>query len=140
MYKRRGYNKYGAKKCTLMGTSFDSRLEGYRAIFLFEALKEKKIRNLRRQVKFELIPKQTYTDTVQLKTKTKEVTKVAEQACSYVADFVYEKQMPDGTWQEVVEDTKSEVTKTDGYRIKKKLMLFRHGIRIREITKPAEEI
>lgn len=140
MYKRKGYNKYGAKKCSLMGASFDSRLEGNRAIFLLGALKEGKIRNLRRQVEFELIPKQTYKVEKQLKTKVKEVERVAEQKCSYVADFVYEKRMIDGTWQTVVEDTKSEVTRTADYIIKRKLMLFRHGIRIREITKPGEDI
>lgn len=140
MYKRKGYNKYGAKKCSLMGASFDSRLEGNRAIFLLGALKEGKIRNLRRQVEFELIPKQTYKVEKQLKTKVKEVERVAEQKCYYVADFVYEKRMSDGTWQTVVEDTKSEVTRTADYIIKRKLMLFRHGIRIREITKPGEDI
>lgn len=123
-----------------MGTSFDSRLEGNRAIFLLGALKEGKIRNLRRQVEFELIPKQTYKVEKQLKTKVKEVERVAEQKCCYVADFVYEKRMLDGTWQTVVEDTKSEVTRTADYIIKRKLMLFRHGIRIREITKPGEDI
>lgn len=140
MYKRKGYNKYGAKKCSLMGTSFDSRLEGNRAIFLLGALKEGKIRNLRRQVEFELIPKQTYKVEKQLKTKVKEVERTAEQKCSYVADFVYEKRMLDGAWQTVVEDTKSKVTRTADYIIKRKLMLFRHGIRIREITKPGEDI
>ena len=140
MYKRKGYNKYGAKKCSLMGASFDSRLEGNRAIFLLGALKEGKIRNLRRQVEFELIPKQTYKVEKQLKTKVKEVERVAEQKCCYVADFMYEKRMLDGTWQTVVEDTKSEVTRTADYIIKRKLMLFRHGIRIREIIKPGEDI
>lgn len=140
MYKRKRYNKYGAKKCSLMGASFDSRLEGNRAIFLLSALKEGKIRNLRRQVEFELIPKQTYKVEKQLKTKVKEVERVAEQKCCYVADFVYEKRMIDGTWQTVVEDTKSEVTRTADYVIKRKLMLFRHGIRIREITKPGEDV
>lgn len=140
MYKRKGYNKYGAKKCSLMGASFDSRLEGNREIFLLGALKEGKIKNLRRQVEFELIPKQTYKVEKQLKTKVKEVERVAEQRCYYVADFVYEKRMLDGTWQTVVEDTKSEVTRTADYIIKRKLMLFRHGIRIREITKPGEDI
>ena len=66
--------------------------------------------------------------------------RVAEQKCCYVADFVYEKRMLDGTWQTVVEDTKSEVTRTADYIIKRKLMLFRHGIRIQEITKPGEDI
>ena len=45
--------------------------------------------------------------------------------CSYVADFVY---IEDG--KEVVEDSKGK--KTREYQIKKKLMLWRYGIEIKE--------
>lgn len=72
------------------------------------------IQHLRRQVKYELIPSQRIAG------------KVVERACSYVADFVYQQ---DG--QTVVEDTKG--FKTPEYIIKRKLMLWVHGIRIREI-------
>jgi hypothetical protein len=65
-------------------------------------------------VKFELIPSQRIGG------------KVAERACSYVADFVY---MQDG--KKVVEDTKG--FKTADYIIKRKLMLWVHGIQVKEI-------
>jgi len=72
-----------------------------------------KIRHLREQVPFVLIPKQMRDG------------KVIERACKYVADFVYEEP---GL---VVEDVKGMRTKE--YVIKRKLLLFTHGIRIREI-------
>jgi len=53
--------------------------------------------------------------------------KVIEQECSYYADFDYIEK--DGT--HVVEDVKG--MKTKEYIIKRKLMLYIHGIRIREI-------
>lgn len=136
----KGRNKYHAQKQSYFGVTFDSKLEGARSVFLMDAVRQGKIRNVRRQVRYELIPKQTYEEVVQLKTKTKTVTKVAERECDYVADFVYEKRMPDNTWQVVVEDTKSPVTRTADYRIKKKLMLWRHGIRLREVQRATEEI
>ncbi len=79
------------------------------------------IRNLREQVSFLLIPKQE-----------------GERACSYVADFVYEEWHAgtDGSvaggawWRPVTEDCKG--MKTDVYRLKRKLMLMVHQIRIRE--------
>jgi hypothetical protein len=67
------------------------------------------IQDLQRQVKFELIPKQD-----------------GERAVHYVADFVY---VEDG--KKIVEDVKGMRTKE--YRLKKKMMLFFHGIRIKEI-------
>lgn len=48
----------------------------------------------------------------------------------YKADFVYEVCQPDGTWKRVVEDTKG--AKTKEYIIKRKLMLFIHGISVKE--------
>lgn len=72
------------------------------------------IQNLHRQVKFELIPSQRIDG------------KVVERACGYVADFLY--QQDD---ELIVEDVKGY--KTPEYRIKKKLMLWRHGIRIKEV-------
>lgn len=74
------------------------------------------IRNLREQVSYLLIPKQE-----------------GERACSYVADFVYEEPPLNaalGSPRTVVEDCKG--MKTDVYRLKRKLMLFVHQIRIRE--------
>ena len=52
--------------------------------------------------------------------------KVLERATYYVADFVYEE-----NGKKVVEDTKG--VKTKDYILKRKLMLWVHGIRVREV-------
>ena len=58
--------------------------------------------------------------------RLKDGIRTLEQECSYVADFVY---MKDG--KQVVEDTKG--FKTKDYIIKRKLMLHKYGILIREV-------
>lgn len=133
-------NKYGNRKGCAFGVAFDSRLEASRALFLASALRDGRIRNLRRQVEYELIPRQTEHVVEHLKTKDRTRERVVERPCRYVADFVYERRGEDGAWTEVVEDTKSPVTRTGEYVIKRKLMLWRHGIRIREIMKAAEDV
>ena len=50
-----------------------------------------------------------------------------ERPVDYIADFVYR----DKDGNEVVEDVKGVRTRV--YVIKRKLMLWRHGIRIREV-------
>lgn len=102
-------NKYGARKLkTPDGEVFDSVKEYHRWGCLKLIERAGKIKDLKRQVSFELIPKQN-----------------GERACNYIADFTY---YEDGKL--VVEDCKGY--KTDVYRIKKKLMLWVHGIRIKE--------
>ena len=104
-------NKYGAKKIKdpATGFVFDSKAEFIRWCELRILERAGKISDLKRQVKYELIPKQK-----------------GERACTYLADFVYK----DSDGNTVVEDTMG--VKTDSYRIKKKLMLWVHGIRIKE--------
>lgn len=102
-------NKYGAKKVTAPdGQKFDSQKEYHRYCVLKLLQRAGKISDLQRQVKFELIPKQD-----------------GESAVSYVADFTY---YQNGEF--IVEDVKGY--KTDVYRLKKKLLLWVHGIRIKE--------
>ena len=102
-------NKYGARRVrTLDGQVFDSQREYYRWCELRLLERAGIISGLQRQVKYELIPKQD-----------------GERACTYVADFVY---YEDGKL--VVEDSKGH--KTEAYKIKKKLMLWVHGIKIKE--------
>lgn len=107
-------SKYGAKKVTAQGITFDSKREAnrYRELVLLE--RAGRLSNLQRQVKFELIPSQRING------------KVVERACTYVADFVY---FQDG--KQIVEDAKGY--KTPEYRIKKKLLLWVHGIQIKEV-------
>ena len=104
-------NKYNARKAEVDGITFDSRKEAQRYAELKLLLREGKIQSLRRQVAYELIPKQQ-----------------GERACAYKADFVY---VDNETGQEVVEDVKGK--RTPEYVIKRKLMLYRHGIRIHEV-------
>lgn len=110
-------NKYKNKKWELDGQAFDSRLEARRYQELRFMLRAGLITDLQRQVPFELIPSQRRNG------------KVVERPVKYVADFVYKTK--DG--EEVVEDVKSEATKTKEYVIKRKLMLWQYGIQIREV-------
>ena len=122
---RRG-NKYHAKSVVIDGIKFPSGKEGERFLYLRELEKRGEIANLRRQVRFELLPA-AYKDVVKhLKTKDKVVRRLFLNPVAYVADFVYKK---DG--QTVVEDTKGY--KTPEYIIKKKMMYALKGIEIQEI-------
>lgn len=118
--------KYGNAKAEIDGELFDSRKEARRYLYLKHELDTGKISDLQRQVRFELIPAQREPDTVGPRGGVKK-GRTIELACDYVADFVYRNE--DGAT--VVEDTKGMRTKD--YVIKRKLMLYVHGIRIREI-------
>lgn len=109
-------SKYNAQKTTVDGITYDSRKEAQRAQELRLMLKAGIISNLREQVPYELIPAQK-----------NEYGKVIERAVIYKADFVYD----DEKGKTVVEDTKGVRTKE--YIIKRKLMLYEYGIRIREV-------
>jgi hypothetical protein len=119
-------NKYGAQKCQVNGEVFDSRKEAMRWQELRILEQAGHIANLRRQVKYVLIPAQKETTVEVRKKGAKRVERVVERECAYVADFVYEE---DG--ETVVEDAKG--VRTEAYKIKKKLMLYVHGIKIREV-------
>ena len=105
-------NKYrNIKTTTSDGITHDSIKEANRWCELKLLERAGKIQHLQRQVKYALIPKQD-----------------GERAVEYIADFVYHE---DGKL--VVEDTKSPATRTKEYIIKRKLMLWVHGIKIKEI-------
>jgi hypothetical protein len=118
-------SKYGSKKTFLHGVKFDSVKEArrYQELLLLE--KAGAITDLQRQVEFELIPAQREPDRVGVR-GGKIKGKTIEQAVKYVADFVYNE-----SGKRVVEDTKGFRTKD--YIIKRKLMLWVHGIKIREV-------
>jgi hypothetical protein len=88
------------------------------------------ISNLRQQVKYVLIPTQReFTGGWYSKGEKKgqpKPGKIIELECCYIADFSYT-----DNGAVVVEDTKG--IRTKDYIIKRKLMLYVHGIRIREI-------
>jgi len=110
-----GRNKYGAKATTVDGIEFDSKGEAQRYLQLKAMEKAGEITCLAIQVPFLLIPAQDKAGR-----KEREVV--------YVADFTYWK---DGVY--VVEDTKSAPTKTREYVIKRKLLLWVHGLAVREV-------
>ena len=106
--------KYRNKKVTIDGIVFDSKREAKRYTELKLLERVGQIHGLELQKEYILIPSQKING------------KVAERAVKYKADFVYTE---DG--KTVVEDTKGMRTKD--YIIKRKLMLYVHGIRIKEI-------
>ena len=113
-------NKYGNRKTVVDGEVFDSRHEAERWIELRYMERAGLIYDLQRQVAFVLIPKQ----------KDEITGKVLEREAKYVADFTYRDKQ---TNKLVVEDAKSKPTKTKDYILKRKLLLYRHGIIIKEV-------
>lgn len=120
------YNKYKSRKTSVNGVNFDSRKEADRYIELSILSRSGAITSLKRQVKFELIPAQYEPDIISPRGKVKK-GKLIERAVSYIADFVY----TDENGKTVVEDCKG--VRTKDYIIKRKLLLYMHGIRIKEI-------
>ena len=122
--------KYHSRKITVDSETLDSKKEYRRFCELSLLERAGEITNLQRQVKFVLIPAQ-YEEYERYSTKTgkrlKNGRRVVERECSYIADFVYKNY----AGETVVEDTKG--FRTTDYIIKRKLMLWVHGIRIREV-------
>ena len=126
-------SKYHNKKArTADGLIHDSRKEARRWAELQLLERAGVISNLRRQVKYVLIPKQeeSFARYGANGNRLADGTRVAERECAYIADFVYTK---DG--EEVVEDVKGykQGGAYDVFAIKRKLMLHVHGIKVREI-------
>lgn len=107
--KRRS-SKYGA----IRTPGHASKKEERRSLQLQTLLRSGLISDLKEQVSYTLIPPQRDADGK------------AVRACRYIADFVY----TDQHGNTIVEDTKGY--RTPEYRIKKKLMLYIHGINIKE--------
>ena len=110
-------NKFGTRKTAVDGRLFDSKHEAARFAELKLMERAGLITGLQLQVPFELIPAQK-----------DEKGRVIERACKYIADFVYRE-----NGDLVVEDAKSPATRTDVYKVKRKLMLSKFNIRIREV-------
>lgn len=119
-------NKYGNAKVTVEGITFDSKREARRYLDLLLLLNAGEISDLQRQVKYVLIPAQREPDIIGPKGGRKP-GKLLEHEVSYIADFVYK----DKDGNQIVEDTKGFRTKD--YELKRKMMLYFHGIRIREV-------
>lgn len=118
-------NKLHAEKVDLTmpdGTlmHFASKREARRYMDLWLMQRAGEISGLRTQVKYPLLPKQVHKDGTK------------ERAIEYVADFVYEQ-----GGETVVEDSKGfRDTSSAAYRVfvmKRKMMLYFHGITVREV-------
>lgn len=109
--QRKRRNKYGAEPTKIGDVRFDSKAESKRYLVLKDEERRGKIQDLQIQVRFNLLPAQG-----------------KERPVDYVADFVYER-----NGSRVVEDVKSGPTKTREFVLKRKMMLFFHGIRVVEV-------
>lgn len=107
-----GRSKYHAKKTVVDGITFDSKREADRYLVLKGMEADGLIEDLRRQVRYELVP-------------AFDVDGRHYRPVSYVADFVY---VEDG--KETVEDVKG--MRTDVYKLKNKLFAYRYGMSIKE--------
>lgn len=107
-------SKYHSRKQIIDGYVFASKREAQRYSELKMLEKAGKISNLELQKRFELIQSQRIDG------------KVVESPCYYVCDFAY----CEGGKQ-VIEDAKG--MKTEVYKIKKKPMLYKYGITIKEV-------
>lgn len=112
---KRRRNKYGAQAVEVDHHRFDSKAEARRYLQLKAMQQAGEISGLELQVEFDLVP-------------ALDVAGRKEKPVRYVADFRYQK-----GGETVVEDTKSAPTKTKEYTIKRKLMLWLHGIAIKEV-------
>lgn len=102
--------KYRNIKAEYNGEVFDSRKEMRRAVALSILERAGQVKDVRRQVKFVLQEAFEYRGE-----RIREI--------SYIADFVYY-DVSEGCW--VVEDVKTPATRTETYKVKRKLFLKRY--------------
>lgn len=108
--------KYRNTKAVVGGVAFDSKREAARWQELKMLERAGQIRDLRRQVPFELVPGVKFAGAAR-----------ARPALRYFADFVYVER-----GQQVVEDVKSPATANlPAFKIKRHLMLALLGLEVR---------
>lgn len=103
-------SKFGNVHTSVSGEEFHSKKEARRWTALLLLQTAGHIRNLVRQVKYDIVVN-------------------GIRICSYTADFVYEERLK-GSWAKVVEDSKGYPN--DRWPMKKKLMKAVHGVDVRE--------
>ena len=130
-------NKLGNKKVSTPDGEFASKREYERFCELELLRRSGKITDLQTQVEFPLMP--TIREQVGVYTKGEnkgrpKYGRVIERGISYVADFVY---VDAKTGEKIVEDVKGyRDTASASYKvfvIKRKLMLWLHGIHVKEV-------
>lgn len=107
-------SKFNAKKTTVDGIVFDSKREAARYVELKLLERAGAIKDLRLQVRYELIP-------------AFDVDGKHYRPTSYVADFVY---VDTKSGEEVVEDCKG--FRTEVYKLKAKMFAHKYGVSIIE--------
>ena len=114
---RRVKSKYGSHRVQVNGHTFSSKAESkrYQELLILERAGD--ISDLTLQPKFELAPSVKFPGAAK-----------ATPALRYFADFSYHNHRG----ELVVEDVKGGPT-TEGFRIKKHLMLAIHGIVVQEV-------
>ena len=122
-------NKYGNHKIVIDGSVYDSKKEARRWLELKSWEDHGVIKDLERQKKFVLIPAQFEPDIIGPRGGHKR-GKLLEHEISYYADFCY---TDVATGEYIVEDAKSPITRTKEYILKRKMLLYFYGIRIREV-------
>jgi hypothetical protein len=120
-FQARKRSKYGAVKTTVDGYVFDSKREAARYAELRLRERAGEIQSLERQVPYPI--RVTNLGTGEVHT-----------VGTYVADFRYWPTTKTPPFAYVVEDVKSEPTKTPVYRLKKKLVEALYGIQITEVV------
>ena len=110
-------SKYNAKKVEYRGEIFDSKFELTYFIYLQELVKQGKISNLERQVKYVLLPRQV-----------NEIGKFKYHPVEYKSDFEYD------DFQCVHHTVDTKGFKTPDFRIKQKLFYYRTNREIECVT------
>lgn len=119
-------SKFGNRKAKdELGNVFDSAGELGRWRWLQLMERRGIIRDLKRQVSYELLPAVTSFRPKQLKTKVRYEERQLFPAYKYVADFVYER-----NGQTIVEDYKG--FRTAIFKLKKAMLYNRYGIEVFE--------
>ncbi len=117
-------SKYHSRKVINSDGVFDSKREYKRWLELRRLEQAGEIKDLQRQVRIELIPA-IYAPDVIGKRGGRKRGALLERKAVYIADFVYTE-----NGEKVVEDVKG--LRTKDYILKRKLLLWRYGIQIRE--------
>ena len=132
LYYKSVKNKLNAHKVEYDGEKFDSKKEAMRWAELKLLERSGHITDLERQKKFVLIPAQyeTFERYGKNGKRLKDGQRLLEKECAYIADFVYTE-----NGQTVVEGTKGckEGITYQYFVLKRKLMLWVHGIRVKEV-------
>lgn len=117
-YRPKSRNKYGNRKCSVDGYTFDSVKEMNHYMDLKYRQLAGEIEDLQLQVPFTL--QESFID----------INGKRQRPIVYKADFTYKIA---STGEMVIEDVKSPVTANNGvYKLKKKMMLYR-GLEVKEI-------